>query len=156
IANGTITGADIANGTITTDKLAAGATGWLLGGNSGTNGTQFVGTTDNQPLVLKVNNQRALQMQYVLNGNYLGNNLLGGYWLNSITAGVTQATVLGGGKNGANDYPNKVTDHGGTVSGGLINQAGNDNADLEDAWYATVGGGYGNTASSDYTTVGGG
>jgi hypothetical protein len=36
-----------------------GALGWLLAGNSGTNpATNFVGTTDNQPLLFRVNNIR--------------------------------------------------------------------------------------------------
>jgi hypothetical protein len=36
-----------------------GAVGWLLNGNSGTNpATNFLGTTDNQPLVFKINNIR--------------------------------------------------------------------------------------------------
>src|SRR5688572_16754586 len=43
-----------------------GALGWLLTGNSGTNpATNFLGTTDNQPLVFKVNNTRH---------GYLGSN----------------------------------------------------------------------------------
>ena len=43
-----------------------GALGWLLVGNSGTNpATHFVGTTDNQPLIFRVNN-----FKY----GYLGNN----------------------------------------------------------------------------------
>jgi hypothetical protein len=78
---GQITGAGIADGTITADKLAAGVvSAWNLTGNTGTNpDTNFLGTTDNQPLVLKANNQRVLQMQYVLtaNGNDLGMNVLG-------------------------------------------------------------------------------
>jgi hypothetical protein len=152
IADGAITAADIASGGFNT--LA-----WLLGGNSGVT-SGFLGTTDNQPLVFKTNNQRALQMQYVTNTidgfTYLGNNLLGGYWLNSITEGVTGAAVFGGIRYSGADYPNRVTDHGGTVSGGAKNQAGNNNADLRDALYATVGGGYDNIATSNYATVGGG
>lgn len=130
---------------------------WHLGGNLGTTGgTHFLGTTDNQPLVLKANNQRGLQIQYALNSNYWGNNLLGGYWLNSITAGVTQATVFGGGRLGITENFNQVTDHGGTVSGGIGNRAGNANADVFDAYFATVGGGYQNTAGGAYATVPGG
>lgn len=37
----------------------ASAAGWLLGGNSGTDSSNFIGTTDNKPLFIKVNNQPA-------------------------------------------------------------------------------------------------
>ncbi len=37
---------------------------WLLGGNSGSSaGSQYVGTTDNQPLEFRVNNARALRLE---------------------------------------------------------------------------------------------
>jgi len=39
---------------------AAGSSGWLLGGNSNTSPTtSFIGTTDAQPLVFKINNVKA-------------------------------------------------------------------------------------------------
>jgi len=37
-------------------SFSQGATGWLLTGNSGTDTTNFIGTTDNKPLLVKVNN----------------------------------------------------------------------------------------------------
>jgi trimeric autotransporter adhesin len=38
--------------------LNSGTTGWLTTGNAGTNpATNFLGTTDDQPLIFKVNNQ---------------------------------------------------------------------------------------------------
>src|SRR5262249_24418678 len=40
---------------------------WLLGGNSGTDGSQFLGTTDNQPLVFRTNNTE--RMRLLANGN---------------------------------------------------------------------------------------
>ena len=50
-----------------------GALGWLLNGNSGTNpSSNFIGTTDNQPLVLKVNNIR--QGYLSQNTIFLGGN----------------------------------------------------------------------------------
>jgi len=36
---------------------------WLLNGNTGTTGAEFVGTTDNQPLILKTNNTERLQIK---------------------------------------------------------------------------------------------
>ncbi len=47
------------NGTSWTDLSAAVSNDWKTSGNSGTNpGTNFLGTTDNQPVAFKVNNQR--------------------------------------------------------------------------------------------------
>lgn len=59
-ANGYIMMSD-ANGTGTwTDPSALGGDDWHLTGNSGTTtGTNFIGTTDNQDLMFKVNNQQA-------------------------------------------------------------------------------------------------
>src|SRR5205085_10094905 len=92
IADGTITGADIANATITADKFASGILNplaWLLGGNSGTNpNTHFLGTPDNQPLVFKTNNRRAMRYQYAETTATAGQehrsmNVLGGADINS-------------------------------------------------------------------------
>jgi hypothetical protein len=80
-------------------------------------------------------------------------NLIGGHHSNEVTAGAVGATIGGGGKS---DFPNRVTDDLGTVSGGLGNQAGNDNSSSLDHPYATVGGGRQNTASGGWSTVGGG
>ncbi len=129
---------------------------WSLTGNSGTNpSTNFLGTTDNQPLEFKVNDQRALRIE----PTGTSPNLIGGYSGNSVTAGVEGATVGGGGApdNGAGPPDmNRVTDNYGTVSGGWGNQAGNDTGTTTDTPYATVGGGYNNTASAYAATVGGG
>jgi trimeric autotransporter adhesin len=52
------------NGTAWTNFSSSGATGWLLTGNSGTNpATNFIGTTDNQPLRFRVNNAWAGEIQ---------------------------------------------------------------------------------------------
>ena len=63
----------VANGAITSSSLAPGLLNplaWLLGGNSGTNpSSQFLGTTDNQPLVFSTNS--AEWMRLLPNG-YLG------------------------------------------------------------------------------------
>jgi hypothetical protein len=80
-------------------------------------------------------------------------NLIGGYTGNSVTPGVYGATIGGGGKSGDT---NLVADHFGTVSGGLQNQAGSADADPLTAMYATVGGGWDNTARALGATVGGG
>ena len=125
------------------------SSGWGLSGNSGTNpASDFLGTTDNQPLVIRVNNQQALRIEPGASPN-----LLGGYGSNSISSGVVGAVIGGGGKSSS---VNTVTDDYGVVGGGVGNQAGNNSGTTTDAQYATVGGGYGNTASGNYSTVGGG
>ena len=163
LADGSITTAKIADSSITTAKLVDGAitapkldpnvfnsTVWLLGGNSGvTSGS--LGTTDLNPLTLKVNGHRGVQYLYAENtGNaFRSVNVLGGSEINTVGSGVTGATVGGGGLDyfSGTDYPNRVTGDFGTVGGGYGNTAGK---------YATIGGGASNTASADYSAVTGG
>jgi hypothetical protein len=85
-----------------------------------------------------------------------GANLIGGFRFNSVTKGVVAATLFGGVDTDEGSVPNRVTDFAGTVSGGTANQAGNDNASVQDASDATVSGGIFNTASGSGATVGGG
>ena len=63
------------NGSAWSNLSASGSVGWALGGNSGTNpSTQFVGTTDNQPLRLRTNNGWAGELN-PLTGNFsIGSN----------------------------------------------------------------------------------
>jgi hypothetical protein len=123
---------------------------WKLNGNSGTTpGVNYLGTSDNTILELKVNNVRALRLE----PSAISPNIVGGYPGNNMIAGGVGGTVGGGGASGGN---NRVTDSYGTVSGGANNQAGNGNVDLADATYATVGGGQTNTASGARSTVSGG
>jgi hypothetical protein len=115
---------------------------WKTNGNSGTspaNGN-FLGTSDNQPLELRVNGLRALRLEPNGNGTP---NVIGGYSNNFVTVGVTSATIAGGGANGDT---NSVTAVGGTVGGGLDNSAGN---------FGTVPGGFGNVASGQFSFAAG-
>jgi hypothetical protein len=162
-ASGNGTWAQIGSSSIATNTFsnATAFNLWSLNGNAGTSLSNFLGTTDNQPLNLRANNQRGLHLSYAsasAGGNtYIGHNLIGGFWLNSVTAGVVGATIAGGGvRQNAVDLPNRVTDIGGTVGGGLRNQAGDNDADILDAAEATVGGGVFNVASGQVSTVGGG
>src|SRR6187401_3139166 len=51
---------DVLRGDGTFGSGGAGSVGWLLNGNSGTNpATSFIGTTDNIPLNIRVNNLRS-------------------------------------------------------------------------------------------------
>lgn len=80
---------------------AANMAGWSLSGNSGTTaGTNFLGTTDDQPLELKVNNFRALRLQSVRRPDLFpinSINLIGGHANNSVAEGVLGGTISGGG-----------------------------------------------------------
>lgn len=146
----------------------SGSSGWGLTGNSGTNpATNFLGTTDQQPLVLKSHGNQVLKVETVYFGdsNYMTTtvNMVAGHKQNEASPGVAGAAIGGGGYSMYNyatqettHFPNVVTDYFGTVAGGGGNRAG-DNAGLtDDAPYATVGGGQLNTAGRAYATVPGG
>ena len=63
---------------------------WKLGGNAGTTpGTNFLGTTDNKALELKVNGQRTLRLE----PNSFSPNLIGGSSANAVLAGAAGATI---------------------------------------------------------------
>ena len=117
------------------------AANWLLGGNGGTTGANFLGTTDNQPLVFKVNGVQALRLE----PNATSPNLIGGYVGNTVTAGIAGATISGGGDTG---NVNSVTANFGTVGGGAKNTASHA--------YSVVSGGASNTASGEISVVSGG
>ena len=147
---------DFADGT--DDTGGAGGAGWLLGGNGGTNpASNFLGTTDNQPLNLRVNDARGLRLEPASDGTNQSPNVIGGIADNQVSAGVHSATIAGGGRSAQGNpaTANRVTDHEGTVGGGADNQAG-DGGGANDRTRATVGGGASNTASGQAATVGGG
>lgn len=124
--------------------------GWDLTGNAGTNpAAHFVGTTDNVPLELRVNNWRVLRLE----PNGPRPNVIGGSSANAVTAGVESATIAGG---GSDTLPNRVTDSYGFVGGGYGNTAGDNAGTVNDRTFATVAGGGGNTASGFHATIGGG
>ena len=147
------------NGSVTceSDSFGATGTGWALGGNAGTTaGANYVGTTDAQPLELRVQGARAVRFeptdQTVFSGQV---NVIGGAAANSATAG-TRGVTIGGGGSGDSLGANRATDSFGTIAGGNNNRTGNDNGNVGDAFAATVGGGSSNVASADNATVGGG
>ena len=118
--------------------VVSGSQDWKLDGNVGNAPGQFVGTRDNQPLVMKVNGATGLRVEP--SGG--APNLIGGYVSNSV-AGV--GGVIGGG--GFANFPNQVSDSYGFVGGGVGNVAGK---------LAVVGGGQKNIAKGPHATVAGG
>ncbi|MGA2855038.1 MAG: hypothetical protein ABSE90_13030, partial [Verrucomicrobiota bacterium] len=127
---------------------------WLLGGNAGTTaGMNFLGTTDNQPLELKVNSQRVLRLEPKINA---APNIIGGSLINGVAAGVSAATISGG---GSTDYEysgmpatNSIASDSGTIGGGVGNSI------LANAQESTIGGGFRNSImdiANDSTISGG-
>jgi hypothetical protein len=185
LQNNAVTGAKIANGQVVRSLnglrdsvlLAAGenttlATNgntltvsgsgdWKLGGNAGTTAANFIGTTDNQPLALKVNGATALRIDPTVSAP----NIVGG--LNSflptvIGANVRGAVVAGGNAPagpvngfGGGDF-HAVYDSDGTIGGGFGNKVGTDNGNADDAPFTTVAGGVFNGADGYASTVAGG
>lgn len=128
-----------------------GGGGWQLTGNSGTiAGTHFLGTTDTQPLELRVNNQPALRVVSVNAG--LGDhfNIVAG--LATVASGLNGITVAGGGLPAS---PNLVFSNVSTIAGGFANEVGTSGEPSLSAG-ATVSGGNYNWARAAHSTVGGG
>ena len=165
-------------------RLLGGGDAWLLTGNAGTNpATNFLGTTDAQPLCIRVDNQETFRFNppgtsapawsiQRGGGNPRGLHAVD---LQSARAQATQVasgdySVIGGGRN--NTASGSLATVGGgegntagelcTVGGGFGNTAGHYAAtvgggrDNNATIYATVGGGRANSASNFYATVGGG
>ncbi len=132
---------------------------WQTTGNAGTvPAVNFLGTSDDEPLIFRANNQVGLQLEYAsvstypIIGSQYGINLIGGFWGNSVSAGVVGGTIAGGGDayrfglNESGNSPNLVTGSFGTVGGGIGNSAGSS---------ATVPGGEANVASGVYSFAAG-
>jgi len=111
---------------------------WDLLGNSGTTDiTNFIGTTDNIPLTIKVNNQKSGRIDNTLNNTFFG------YQAGEITTGSDNIAIgtialklnIGGSNNVA-------------VGGGYSNTTGSYNTGIG------LGSIYSNTTGSDNTSIG--
>lgn len=117
-------------------------TWWRTTGDVGTTpGTHFLGTTDNQALQIKVNNQRV----YAFYPHGTSPNIVGGYSGNFVLPGEIGGTISGGGSYG---NVNSVLADFCTIGGGRRNSASD--------WYGVIGGGYYNAASGYASTIAGG
>jgi hypothetical protein len=134
---------------------------WRLAGNAGTtSGTHFLGTTDNKPLDLRVNNVRALRIQPGGLSSNVAPNLIGGWRGNTVTSGVVGATIAGGGWSAG---ANRVGSSFGTIAGGRNNAivsgvsiiGGGESNSVGGNW-STLGGGFNNAITSYSATIGGG
>ena len=144
------------------------AADWTTAGNAITEGTDFLGSTNDQYLEFRVYGTHALRLEPTTGTP----QVIGGYSGNTASTYVG-ATICGG---GAYLYVNSVTGNYGTVGGGRHNHAaasgtvgggynnyaetsattaGGYQNDAEGS-YSSVGGGYSNYASATYSTIGGG
>ena len=115
---------------------------WLLSGNGGTDPARnFLGTTDDAPLSLRVAGTTALRIE----PNPSCPNLIGGYHLNRVAEYVAGGTIGGGGML---DGLNEVHSAFGTVGGGYSN--------IASGRISFVGGGASNIASGQHSVVAGG
>lgn len=154
---------------------------WQLTGNSGTTpGVNFVGTSDNEPLELHVNGQRALRLE--VGGpsslspttNPTGApNVIGGSQLNYVAFGAIGCVIAGG---GATNYDGQIFSNSiglysdfSVIGGGLLNfietncavstiSGGQINSIETNSYNSTIGGGYLNVIGADSlaSTISGG
>lgn len=130
-----ITGGSLAAGKVLTSDangvaswqapISGGGSGWSLTGNSGTvDGTTFIGTTDNVPFNIRVNNQKAGRIDPALFNTFYGyrsgnanttaslNTANGYYALSSNTTGSLNTA------NGSQALYSNITGYGNTANGG--------------------------------------
>jgi hypothetical protein len=145
---------------------SGGSGGWSLTGNADTiPRTDFLGTSDKEPLELHVDGVRGWQLAPTADTP----NVIGGAPGNFVAAGVQGATIDGGGTIATygRPYTNSIFSYHGTIGGGLGNTiqanaiestigGGNQNTIPNGANDSAVGGGYLNISSSPFATVGGG
>jgi hypothetical protein len=128
------------------------ANAWSLTGNSGTTApTNFLGTTDNNALDIRVNNARVMRyLPAAENSNSDASpDVLGGDASNKVGAAVQGATIAGrGGTSDTTLSPNSAQADFGTIGGGFNNTInGGLGASLDGAG-ATIAGGSGNVAGA--------
>ena len=134
------------------DNVGGSGSYWTLTGNTGTNpNANFLGTTDNVTLTLRVSNTVAYRIVPAVDGN--GNfapNLIAGSISNTVAPGVYGAAIAGGGAS------NTVKTSFSFIGGGYSNTIGLNPDHDYFSDYAFIGGGAYNATSNTYTTVGGG
>jgi hypothetical protein len=146
-------GGGLSNVTAATLNGVSASGFWKITGNIGANpASNFLGTTDNNPLELRVNNRRAARLEALAEDATHSNivNVIHGSPMNYISNGVYAGTIGGGGaaRYGSLIASNSVTGDFGTIGGGGGNSVGGS--------YGTVAGGLFNTTLAQSATVGGG
>ena len=170
-AAGSSISAIAANGTVSCETDDTGPAAWRLGGNSSVSPvSQFLGTTDTSPLVIRVNNVVAMTLTPAPS-SLLAPVLLGGHPGNTITdvGGTDGSLIVGGGSGFTNCGPfgnascrNQITGPRSFIGGGVGNEAAGSEAFIGggSSNYANANavapGGYRNRAEEDSSTVAGG
>jgi hypothetical protein len=164
---GQFLGSTFTGGTFTGNFIGTGSglmDVWHTGGNFGTTSANFLGTTDNQPLTIKVYGQDAQRFEPTWDSP----NIIGGWAGNFVQPGLAGVTIGGGGSqypwagspqpnvvtnNGqyaviAGGYNNMVTNYGGAVLSGSVHLSGGN--------FAVIGGGQFHTNLGNYSVIPGG
>ena len=154
---------------------------WKLGGNAGSDSrTNFLGTADNEPLEIRVNNSRVVRLEPATGQSP---NVLLGSPSNAVAAALLGATVGGGGGrtepqvleashstiSGGQGNRIRVGSTNATIAGGMWNTiftnspkaaigGGEANRIRNDSPGAVIGGGHGNSVETNagYSVIGGG
>jgi hypothetical protein len=121
---------------------------WKTTGNGGTTPANFLGSTDNQPVEMRVNGGRALRLQPGSNGVP---SVAAGGVSNLVSAGTPGASIAGGNFNFIESFPAAGSDFA-AIGGGSSNQIG------YFSFNAVIGGGLQNTLEPNdyYSTIAGG
>jgi len=147
-----------------TKAVAGGLIGacWSTTGDSGSNpASNYLGTSDAQPLILRSNGIVGWRLTGFTDGSA---NVVGGGSQStapSVVAGANGAFIGGGGKipagfGGGVGEAHTVSDHNGVVVGGYGNVAGNQNGVPTDATQSGVVAGIFNFATAASSFIGGG
>lgn len=139
---------------------------WLLGGNSGSDSsTHFLGTIDNEALEIRTGNARSLRIEpsiELFEGLPVSAQVIAGSRANIVRADAIGAVIAGGGTPAGYQNPdisltgpNLAYSIFGAIGGGLDNQVGR-GQDSAIYPFATVGGGHGNSAFAEISTISGG
>lgn len=140
--------------------MFAGGTPWWVDGNAGTNpATDFIGTTDNVPLLFRANGTSMMRLSYGSSnneGNLFSGNIVAGNQFNSVDSGAVGCAVFGGYNiDSETVIANTAYDFCNSVSGGAGNTVGTNNS-VVDVFYASIAGGLSNNARSSFSSVLGG
>jgi hypothetical protein len=147
-----LSGSFTGNGTGLTNVNAAALNGlnatnfWQLGGNNVPAG-QFLGSTNNQPLELWVNNTRALRLEPTANDANHSNivNVVGGSPVNYMAPGVYGSVIVGG---GAMNYLGQANTNSVSADFSFLG-GGERNSIQTNAFASFLGGGAGNSIQTN-------
>jgi hypothetical protein len=143
-AGNSFSGSYAGNGAGVTSVNAAALSGltstnfWQLGGND-VSSSQFLGSTNNLPVRIRVNNLRAL----IITTNPADSaNLIGGSPANAIDAGIEGSVIAGGGTTNfeGSASSNHISSPFSSIGGGSGNwiQAGADHSVIGNGWNNTI------------------